>query len=206
MSLRSPAFLCLLALGSAAEATTVYVTSVGYTAVQVIINGSAVHSLQIGETSPEGVRVENIEGGTAVLEVDRQLVRLTLGQTFSPDVVLRVAPDGAFRVTAYVNGVALRGMIDTGASAVAMSSATAQRLGIDYLRGRRGESHTANGTIPSWRVNIPRMQVGEIVLANVVGSVTEGITISKDTDLLIGNSFLQHVHLQRTGNSMIIRR
>ena len=87
-----------------------------------------------------------------------------------------------------------------------MSSATARQLGIDYLRGQRGLVHTANGSVAAYRVNISRIQVGEIVVVNVLGSVTEGSTISKDTDVLLGNSFLRNVDLVRSRDLMVIKR
>jgi aspartyl protease family protein len=205
---RSVFFAGLLgvAIAGAAQATTVYVTSVGYSAAQLVINGTTVRSVQIGETTPEGVRLDNIEGGVAILEVDRRLVRLGMGQSVSPDITIQMGGDGTFRLTVYANGVPLRAIVDTGASNVAISSATARQLGIDYLRGQRGVAHTANGSVASYLVNIPRIQVGEIVVSNVAGIVSEGVTISKDTDVLLGNSFLKHVDLRRSGNSMVIRR
>ena len=198
--------LLWIALTGAAHATTVYVTSIGRSSVQTIINGSTVRNLQIGEATPEGVKLESIEGDSAIFQVDGRLIRLGIGQSVSPDITIRMTPDGAFRLTVYLNGVPLRAVIDTGASAVAISSATARQLGIDYLKGSRGVTHTANGTVPAYRVTISRIQIGEIVVPNVLGTVTEGTTVSKDVDVLLGNSFLQHVELQRSRDLMTIRR
>jgi aspartyl protease family protein len=195
-----------MAFVDAAYATTIYVTSVGYSAVQTIINGAIVRSIQIGEVTPEGVKLQSIEGSNAIFEVDGRLVRLGIGQSVSPDISIRMASDGAFRLIAHLNGQPLRAMIDTGASFVALSSATARQLGIDYLKGQRGLAHTANGSVTAYRVIIPRIQVGEIVVLNVIGAVSEGTTISKDTDVLLGNSFLQHVEMQRSRDTMVIKR
>lgn len=180
--------------------------SVASSSVQLIINGSAVRTLRIGETAPEGVRLAGIEKGSALFEVDKQVVRLGLGQSTASQVVLRMGPDGQFRVTAYINGVPVRAIIDTGATNVALASGTALRLGIDYRRGQPGTAHTANGAIPAYLVNLPRVQIGDIILSNVPGNVSEGATISRDIDVLIGNSFLRHVQMQRSGDTMVLIR
>ena len=67
--------------------------------------------------------------------------------------------------------------------------------------------HTANGSVPAYVVNIARVQIGEIVVANVPGIVQEGSgTIAKDVEVLLGNSFLQHVQMRRVGNTMVITK
>lgn len=195
-----------LAIAGWAQATTIYVMSVGHLEAQVVINGNIVRTVRIGETTPEGVRLANIENGVAVFEVDRRLFRLELGQSTSSQTVIRMAPDSQFRLTAYVNRVALQAVIDTGASYVAMSAATASRLGIDYRQGRRGLSHTANGPVASYLVDLQSIQVGNIALANVACSVLESAQISESIDLLVGNSFLRHVHMERSGDTMVLTR
>jgi aspartyl protease family protein len=196
-----------MVLAGTASATTVYVVSVGHSNAQIIINASAVRTIQVGETTPEGVRLEDIRDGVAVLEVDKRLVRLGIGQTISPDVTIRMDGGGQFRLTAFLNGAPLRAIVDTGASGVAIGSATARQLGIDYLRGRRTVVNTANGSVPAYVVNIARVQVGEIVVLNVLGLVQEGSdTISKGVDVLLGNSFLQHVQMRRTGDTMVLTK
>ena len=200
--------VCLLGavIAGPAWATTVYVTSVGFSNVQVIINGTTVRSIQIGETTPEGVRLAGIENGAALLEVDKRLIRMSIGQSTISQAILQLGPGGQFRATGYINGIPVRAVIDTGASDVALASGTAVRLGIDYQRGRRSVRHTANGTVPVYEVIISSVQVGDIVLSNVPGSVTEGATISQNIDVLIGNSFLTHVHMQRSGDTMTLTR
>ena len=125
-----------LALAGPASATTVYVTSVGHSSAQIVINATTVRTIQIGETTPEGVRLEDIRDGVAILEVDQRLVRLGMGQTISSEVTIRMDGSGAFRLTAYLNGAPLRAIVDTGASGVAIGGGTARQLGIDYQRGR----------------------------------------------------------------------
>lgn len=204
--LRTVALAALALTATLAQGATLFVTSISGASVQVIINGNVVRDLRIGQSAPEGVRLAGIERGIAVFEMDRQEVRLGIGQSTASQVVLRVGADGQFRVNVLVNGTPLRAVIDTGASNVALASGTARAIGIDYLRGKAGIAHTANGSIPSYFVTIARIQIGDIVLSNVPGNVSEGSTISRDIDVLIGNSFLRHVQMQRNGDTMVLMR
>src|SRR5437762_1002203 len=135
----------LAAWAGAADATTVFVTSVSRSEVQIIVNGSAVRRLAVGQATPEGVRLLDIRDGAAILEIDRRQVALAIGQATSSEMVIPMARDGTFRVTAYINGRAVPAIIDTGATFLSMSSRMANSLGIQYAAGRPGVNHTANG-------------------------------------------------------------
>ena len=92
-------------------------------------------------------------------------------------------------------------MIDTGATLVSMSSEEADRLGIEYLRGRRIEVRTANGPATAYLAAIESVQVGDIVLTNVEGSIVEGDKTQIPL-VLIGMSYLRQVDMIRSGNTM----
>jgi hypothetical protein len=66
LAIAASAMICVFP----AWATTVYVTSVGYAEVQLIVNGQNLRSLRIGEESPEGVKLTDVQNGVAVLEID----------------------------------------------------------------------------------------------------------------------------------------
>jgi len=204
---RLHALLACLMLGAAgpAWATTVFVMGITDSNVQLIIDKSAVRQIGIGETTPEGVKLLGIENGVALLQVDRRTMRLAIGQSTSSELVVQMGPDRQFRVTAYINGIAVRALIDTGASNVALTVGIADRVGVNYQGARRHISHTANGAVGSYAVSIPSIQIGDIVLTNVQGSVLES-RISQNDEVLIGNSFLSQVHMQRSGNTMVITR
>lgn len=188
-----------------AWATTVYVTSVGHSEVQLIVNGQAVRSLRIGEMSPEGVKLTDIQNGVAVLEVDGRTLSLRLGQSTVSQTVLRADAQGHFVTTARINGVAVNALIDTGATFVSLTAADAQRMGIDYLQGRRSVSQTANGPMTVYLVNLAHVQVGDIAFANVQGSVAVD-RAAQQVPALIGMSFLRHVEMRRAGNTLTLLR
>lgn len=197
---------CLFLVAAPASATSVIVMMVSATTAQVVVNKRGVHTLQIGETSPEGVKLADIQGGVAVLEFDRKTWRMGIGATTTAEVSVNMARDGGFHVTAYVNQVPLAAIIDTGASNVSLTSVHARQLGIDYTRGRRGISQTANGPVEVFLVTIPSIQIGGIVVNNVPASVSTGGQSATLKEVLIGNSFLRHVQMQRSGDTMTLMR
>jgi aspartyl protease family protein len=200
--------IAVLALGlctTALAAPAIFVTSLGASEAQIIINKTTVRTLRIGESSPEGVRLLDIRNGTAVFEMEKRQVSLAIGQSTASEVFIRMARDNQFRLTAYINGTAVPAVIDTGASAVSMSAGIAARLGINYSGGMQGVSHTANGSVRSYSVVLPLVQVGDIALRNVPASVLEALP-TPNAEVLIGNSFLRYVEMRRDGDTMTLRR
>ena len=102
------------------------------------------------------------------------------------EVVLRRANDGHFYADVVVNGAAIRMMVDTGATDIALSPEDAAAAGIDVdERSFTSMVSTANGTAAAADVRLTEVRVGSIVRSNVGGSVTRGLSGS-----LLGMSFL----------------
>jgi aspartyl protease family protein len=205
--LRKDLLIAALALAAAAEAwaTNVYVTSVTHNQVQVIVNGSTLRALRVGEASPEGVRLLEIRGSAALMEVDGRAVSLGIGQATQLQTTLQADRYGQFTTQALVNGVQVPAVIDTGATHVALNMTQASRMGIDLRGAKRIVSHTANGPSPAYAVTLSSVQVGDIVLRNVPGTVVEGGERTLPI-VLIGMSFLQHVDMRRSGAVMTLTR
>jgi aspartyl protease family protein len=151
------------------------------------------------------VKLREIRGGTAVFEVDGRSFALGLGQSTVAETLLRADARGHFVVDAFINGIPVRGVIDTGASTVAMNLEVARRVGLDFTNAKRVTAQTANGVTAAWQVPLRSVQVGDIVLSNVVGQVIEG-GAEKLPIVLIGMSFLQHVDMRRSGDTMSLTR
>lgn len=111
-----------------------------------------------------------------------------------------VGPGGHYFAPVTINGITVNGLIDTGASTLAMSEETARRLGIDYQSGTKGMASTANGNIASSSVVVPTVTVGGITLSNVRASV--GIT----GDMLIGMSFLGRLNVRMEAGQLTLSR
>jgi clan AA aspartic protease (TIGR02281 family) len=110
-------------------------------------------------------------------------------------------PDSHFYAPVSINGVAVRGVVDTGATAISMSAATAQRMHISYLNGRRTTLMTANGSKEGYVVTVDAVTVGSITLHDVSVTVSD-----PDMPLLIGMSFLRRVNVDMRGNSMTLSK
>jgi aspartyl protease family protein len=95
--------------------------------------------------------------------------------------------DGHFWAQAEVNGAPVRFLVDTGATAVALTPADAERLGLDVRSLKFGQRvTTATGRSRAATVTLDTLSVGEARLQNVSALVIED---GLDTSLL-GMSYL----------------
>ena len=99
-----------------------------------------------------------------------------------------------------INGKTVEGIIDTGASMVAMSTDAARAFGINYANGTPGMASTANGKIQTYRVVVPQVDVAGIKVKNV--PVTVGIT----GELLVGMSFLSQLDVSMTSDTLTMKK
>ncbi|MEK7207465.1 MAG: retropepsin-like aspartic protease, partial [Pseudomonadota bacterium] len=74
------------------------------------------------------------------------------------------------------------------------------RLGLDYRKnGRPGVASTAGGLVRTYDLQLNTVQVGDVVLHNVAGSITEG---TGPSEILLGMSFLGQLDMKRVGDKM----
>lgn len=113
------------------------------------------------------------------------------------------APDGLFYVTGSVNGVAVRFLVDTGASTVVLTRDDALRAGL-YPRDNQyaATADTANGQARMTWVGIDSLQVAGTSMREVSAAVAaDGLSVS-----LLGQSWLsQLASLTITGDRMLVR-
>ena len=115
-----------------------------------------------------------------------------------------LGPDGHFHLTAELNGTPVRFIVDTGASALALSPRDARRAGIDLERlVYAGQARTANGIVPTATVRLDRVAIGDILDENVPAMV-----IQADIDRsLLGMDYLRRfARVSFEGDSMILER
>ncbi len=113
--------------------------------------------LKVGQ-SFQGVTLVAALSSTATLEVDGETLELGLSrrigtsyETSAPQVV--TIPRDAmmqYQTTAIINGRSMPVLVDTGANVVALNSAHAQALGVDYSSGAPRRVETASGTVNAW--------------------------------------------------------
>jgi len=112
--------------------------------------------------------------------------------------------DGHFHLTVELNGTPVRFIVDTGASALALSQRDARRAGIDLDRlVYAGQARTANGIVPTATVRLDRVAIGDIVDENVPAMV-----IQADIDRsLMGMDYLRRfARVSFEGDSMVLER
>ena len=175
----------------------------------ILIIDGARRVLKSGETSPEGVKLlsADTQEEKAVIEVNGKRETLKLGvvvasfkATGRSSVTLYPERGGHFFADGVINGVPVRFLVDTGATVVAMNSQVANRLGLDYRKnGRPGVASTAGGLVRTYDLHLNTVQVGDVVLHNVAGSITEGTSPS---EILLGMSFLGQLDMKRVGDKM----
>lgn len=172
------------------------------------INGEQ-RLLKRGQRSPEGVLLvsSNLERAVLSYRGNKRTLRLSQRVAGSYQRVEQTAisiaadPMGQYRVQLNVNGQPVASLVDTGASVVAMSSAQADKLGINYLAGQIGQVVTANGRATSYFVTLDEVTLGGIVQRNVPAAVVSGLY---PEEVLLGMSFLSSLALAESNGTMSI--
>ena len=205
--------LLSMALAGPAFAVDVNVIGLFPGKAVVVIDRGAPRTLSVGQRTPEGVLLVSVDAAGAVIEIEGKRDRVEMGQHFETAAqsgartATTMAADerGHFVVNGAINGVHVRFLVDTGATDVALSSEDARRLGIDYRAGSRALTVIADGRrIPTYRVKLDSVTVGDLTLLNVEGSVHEGRGMGY---VLLGMTFLGRTEMRREGpNLTLIKR
>ena len=201
--------LSALAVPAAMAAEVTLVGVFGDKAAVLAIDGGAPRTVKVGQKLGD-VTVIAVEKDRATIESGGKRRVLVRGQTYSTSgagggrqsVTMSAGSGGHFMVDGQIGGGAIRFLVDTGASVVAIPASEATRLRIDYRKGRRGTTQTAAGPVPVYAVLLDSVRVGSIELQNVEAIVIEqGLSVA-----LLGNSFLNRVEMQRDGQTMTLTR
>jgi aspartyl protease family protein len=107
---------------------------------------------------------------------------------------------GHFHTRVAINDVDVEGVIDTGASMLTISAATAHQMGISLENSRVGQFQTANGSVYSYIKIMPLVKVGNIELYNVE------VSISQNTPTLIGMSALKHFKINEENGQLVLTK
>lgn len=98
---------------------------------------------------------------------------------------------GHFRTELRFNGRRVEGLIDTGATLVAMNETTARKVGVTVPRSAfKHEVNTANGKTKAAVVRIDTVEIGRIRVADVDAVVLEDEALS---GILVGMSLLRQL-------------
>lgn len=199
----------LLLLSTPAWALDVSVVALFPGKAMLVVDKGKPRTLRAGETWA-GVTLVSASSNEAVISINGKQQRLHIGegvysalsvQSDHATVVLAADRNGHFVSSGNINGAAVRFLVDTGATMVAMGVEEARRAGVNYLAGERGYSQTANGVTPVYKVKLNEVTLGDITLRDVTGVVHENSAIPV---VLLGMSFLGKLELRREGDTLTL--
>jgi len=205
------AYLCLASV--CAHASHIDVVGLFKDKAVLVIDGTR-RVLTLAEVSPEGVKLLAVESDYAVLEVSGKRSIHKLGQsgsvstTFSsvPVTEVRIARDpiGMYHSQGSINGTAVKFLVDTGATTVALNGSQARRLGIDFKKhGKPIPINTASGNTVGYLITLDRVKVGAIELFGVEAAVLDG---NEPQEALLGMSFLGRLEIQNDAGLLRLRK
>ena len=204
------------ALTPAASPSVTLAGSMGADKALLVIDGQP-RTLAVGATA-QGVTLRRLADGQADVEVGGRAFTLRLGaaparltgagdsasaanaaaNAAGGDIVLPMGPGGHFGGTGTINGKAVQFLVDTGATTVALSQREANRIGLDWQRGKPGLTQTANGPVPVYAINLTSVRLGGVEIANVAA-----IVLPADMPVvLLGNSFLGRFSMRQDSDVM----
>jgi aspartyl protease family protein len=206
---------CALFHGAVQAQTVALAGMLGNKAL-LIVDGGPPKTVAPGETH-QGVKVISTTGEQAVVELSGKRHVLRVGESPASvgaggglgtqagqgnRIVLTAGTNGHFLTQGQINGKAAQFLVDTGASAVSMTVADAERLGVDYKSGRPIQLSTANGTLLGWQTTLTSVRVGDVEVPNVAAVVAP----RQMPFILLGNSFLTRFQMNRTNEEMVLTR
>ncbi len=176
----------------------------------LVVDGSPPKSVAAGETHL-GVKVISTSGDQAVIEQSGKRVTLRVGDApvsmagsagggRGTRIVLTAGTGGHFMTPGQINGKAVQFMVDTGATSIAMSSADAERAGINFRNGQAVNMSTANGVTQAFRVKLNSVRIGDVEVFDVDAVVTQQAM----PFMLLGNSFLTRFQMTRENDQMTL--
>jgi aspartyl protease family protein len=182
-----------------------------------VIDGQS-QMIAVGEAA-RGVRLVSLNGDGAKVELQGKVIDLRVGGSpvvvgggigaagggpgsNTREIVIPVGDGGHYFMNGTINGHAVRFMVDTGATTIAMGRADATRIGLDPRKGQLSYSGTANGMTQVMSLTLDSVRIGEVELYNVAAVVMP----ANMPFVLLGNSFLSRFVIQHNNEVMRLTR
>ena len=215
MRLRTAKIAALLALllgGSVVSAQSLSLVGMLGNKALLVVNGAAPKTVATGDAH-EGVKVVSISGDQAVMEQGGKRFTLRIGDApvhmgtakssgKGTQIILTAASGGHFMTAGQINGRAVRFMVDTGATTVAMGAQDAERAGLNYKSGQQVMMSTANGVAEGYLIKLDSVRIGDVEVLNVDAVVTP----QPMPFMLLGNSFLSRFQMLRDNDQLTLTR
>lgn len=156
------------------------------------------------------MEVVSIQGDQVVIDIAGKKRPLRVGQHAigastgdgSGKIVMTADAQGHFVTSGSINGATVRFLVDTGATMISLGASDARRMGLDFNRGLKGVSQTANGQAAVSKIQLDTVRIGDVTLHNVDALIHQ----SEMPIALLGMSFLNRMEMQRDGNTMTLKK
>lgn len=182
----------------------------------VTINGGVPQTLSVGQEK-QGAKLISADSSAATFMIEGKRQVLRMGQAASvgagaavggneegpnSPVTLFADSSGHFRGQMIANGAALKYLVDTGATTLAMNVSDATAAGIDYKSGQKVAVGTANGMSTAYMAKVDKLKIGTITLYNVdVGVVEGGLS-----EVLLGMNVLSRMEMKQEDSKLTLKR
>lgn len=175
----------------------------------LMINGGEPQAVPVGKTV-DGVKLLSIQDDQVTVEVGGKKRPLRVGQHAigvsggdgSGKIIMTADAQGHFYTTGTVNGTSVRFLVDTGASMISLGATDARRIGLDFNRGQKAMTNTANGQAVVSKIQVDTVRIGDITLHNVDALIHQ----TEMPMALLGMSFLNRMEMQRDGSTMTLKK
>ena len=175
----------------------------------LMINGGEPQAVPVGQ-AVDGVKVLSIQGDQATIEVGGKKRPLRVGQHAigagngdgSDKIIMTADVQGHFFTTGNINGTSVRFLVDTGASMISLGATDARRIGLDFNRGQKSLSNTANGQVVVSKIQLDTVRIAGVTLHNVDAVIHQ----NEMPIALLGMSFLNRMEMQRDGSTMTLKK
>lgn len=175
----------------------------------LMVNGGEPQAVAIGQ-SLDGVKLLSVQGDQVIIEVGGKKRPLRVGQHAigisngdgSGKIIMTADGQGHFYATGTINGTSVRFMVDTGATMISLGATDAKRIGLDFNRGQKVLSQTANGQTVVSKLQLDTVRLGDITLHGVDAVIHQ----NEMPIALLGMSFLNRMEMQRDGSTMTLKK
>lgn len=213
MKLRHYLMGLLLGLASLSAMSDPELVAIMGSKASISIGGRRV-VMSAGETH-EGIKLVSINEDSVVVESGGKRSTVKMGQSFfvggggggkgggTNTATLFDNGSGHFYAEVGIGGASARGMVDTGATLLALSGRQAAAMGVKLDGGRQIGMSTAQGHDVALEITIPEVRIAGIMLYNVDAVVSRG---NFPEVPLIGMSVLSRFNMQRDGDRMTLTK
>lgn len=156
--------------------------------IRIELQSVVVLSVALAASFATALTIRHLDGGEAAMAASSDAVsRVAAAPATGVTTQVVKGPDGHYWAEAKIDGRAVRVLVDTGASVVALTRADARRLGVDPAsEAFTGHVQTASGVVRAAPVRLKTISVAGVRVDDVEALVVEeGLAYS-----LLGMSYL----------------